>query len=157
MLQRLTSRLVNRGVPNYCKGTIFAPVNYLSTVDTNDSRHPIDNPSSSDDVMQTISLATANQKEITKFKIRQKVEQLQQHKLDTGSSSVQIAVMTEKIINMTRHFAANRKDKGSTRSFQILVARRRKMMQYLKRKDFLTFTKTVALLNLQKEASQLSK
>jgi small subunit ribosomal protein S15 len=79
------------------------------------------------------------------------------HKLDTGSSSVQIAVMTERILNMTRHFTANRKDKGSTRSFQILVARRRKMMQYLKRKDFLTFTKTVALLNLQKEASQLSK
>ena len=52
-------------------------------------RHPIDSPSSSQEVMKTISLNTANQKQITQHKIRNAMAEHQLHILDTGSSSVQ--------------------------------------------------------------------
>lgn len=102
-----------------------------------------------------LSLRTANQSEITKHKIELAVEKFKLHSSDTGSAPVQIAVMTEKIHNMARHFTQHKKDKHSARGFQILVARRKKMMQYLKRYDFEAFKSTIISLGLQKEASHL--
>lgn len=63
--------------------------------------------------------------------------------------------MTEKILNLSRHFVQHKKDKGSKRGFQMLLAKRRRAMQYLMRKDIDEFAKVVQALNLTKEASQL--
>jgi small subunit ribosomal protein S15 len=102
-----------------------------------------------------LSLRTANQSELTKHKIGLAIEKFKSHTSDTGSAAVQIAVMTEKIHNLARHYTQHKKDKHSARGFQILIARRKKTMQYLKRYDFEAFKSTIISLGLQKEASHL--
>eukprot|EP01041_Mallomonas_annulata_P001888 gene1888-3660_t len=102
---------------------------------------------------QIFSLATANQAEITRSKITDAITKFQSHEIDSGSPSVQIAVLTEKILNLARHFASHRKDYHSKRGFEMLISRRRRMMKYLKRTNVQRFKDTVVALGLQKEAS----
>ena len=107
------------------------------------------------DVAKPVSLSTASQREITKFKVNEAILNIQQHGGDTGSAPVQIAVMTEKVVNLARHFAMHKKDKHSQRGFEMLLARRRKMMKYLKKYDFATYKQTIQKLGLEKEASSI--
>ena len=57
------------------------------------------------------------------------------HEKDTGSSEVQIAIMTSRIKELTEHFKTHKKDHHSRRGLLRLVGRRRKLLDYLKRKD----------------------
>ena len=70
-------------------------------------------------IIDTFSLATANQQEITQHKIMLAIQHYKQHESDTGSAIVQLAVMTEKIYNLARHFAMHKKDKAGQRGFQV--------------------------------------
>lgn len=54
---------------------------------------------------------------------------------DTGSSEVQIAILTERINNLSVHMQANKKDFGSRRGLLKMVAQRRKLLDYVKGKD----------------------
>lgn len=54
---------------------------------------------------------------------------------DTGSPEVQIAILTERINNLSEHMQANKKDFGSRRGLLKMVALRRKLLDYVKRKD----------------------
>ncbi len=54
---------------------------------------------------------------------------------DTGSPEVQIAILTERISNLTEHFKTNKKDNHSRRGLLTLVATRRKLLDYLKSKN----------------------
>jgi len=54
---------------------------------------------------------------------------------DTGSPEVQVAILTERINNLSEHMQANKKDFSSRRGLLKLVATRRKLLDYLKRKD----------------------
>ncbi len=54
---------------------------------------------------------------------------------DVGSSEVQIALLTERITQLTGHFQTHRKDHGSRRGLLILVSKRRRLLKYLKRTD----------------------
>ncbi len=54
---------------------------------------------------------------------------------DTGSPEVQVAILTERINNLSTHMQANKKDFSSRRGLLKLVATRRKLLDYLKRKD----------------------
>ena len=65
------------------------------------------------------SLATANQNEVTKHKISLAVAKYRKHRSDTGSAAVQLAVMTETIYNLARHFALHKKDKAGHRGFEV--------------------------------------
>lgn len=56
----------------------------------------------------------------------------QQHKKDTGSAPVQIAILTDKINKLTEHLKAHKKDKHSRRGLIGMVGRRTKLMRYLK-------------------------
>jgi small subunit ribosomal protein S15 len=107
------------------------------------------------DIAKPVSLSTASQQEITKYKVQQAIVNIQKHGGDTGSAPVQIAVMTEKIVNLARHFTVHKKDKHSQRGFQMLLAQRRKMMKYLKNYDFEGYRHTVKTLGLEKEASHI--
>ena len=70
-------------------------------------------------IQDVFSLATANQEEITKHRIMLKIQHYKKHESDTGSATVQLAVMTEKIYNLARHFAMHKKDKSGQRGFQV--------------------------------------
>ena len=54
---------------------------------------------------------------------------------DTGSPEVQVAILTERITNLTEHFKTNAKDNHSRRGLLKMVATRRKLLEYVRRKD----------------------
>ena len=108
-----------------------------------------------DQVLPSVSLATASQKEIVDYKKSIAVKTFQAHPTDTGSAPVQIAAMTENILNMARHSLLHKKDKAGLRGYQMMLSRRKKMMKYLKKTDLPLFKTTVQRLGLEKEASTI--
>ena len=63
---------------------------------------------------------------------RQIVVRNQNHKSDTGSPEVQIALLTDRIVQLTQHFKTHQKDHSSRRGLLSLVAKRRRLLTYLK-------------------------
>ena len=63
---------------------------------------------------------------------RQILARNQTHKSDTGSPEVQIALLTERITQLTEHFKTHKKDHASRRGLLIMVAKRRRLLTYLK-------------------------
>jgi small subunit ribosomal protein S15 len=76
--------------------------------------------------------------------------QLKRHAQDSGSTEVQVALLTERINTLNKHYETHAKDYGSKRGLLILVGRRRKLLEYLKGEDLETYKKTIALLGLRK-------
>ena len=73
-----------------------------------------------------------------------------QSKGDTGSPEVQVAILTERITNLTEHFKTHAKDNHSRRGLLMLVNKRRSLLDYLKREDNERYTKLIAKLKLRK-------
>ena len=69
---------------------------------------------------------------------------------DTGSPEVQCGILTERIVNLTEHFKSNPKDHHSRRGLLILVGRRRRLLEYVKRNDKDRYTALVSRLGLRK-------
>jgi small subunit ribosomal protein S15 len=69
---------------------------------------------------------------------------------DTGSVHSQVALFTKKIAAATQHLKANRKDYATQRSLQLMVGKRRKLLDYLKGKDILAYRKLVKDLGLRR-------
>jgi small subunit ribosomal protein S15 len=69
---------------------------------------------------------------------------------DTGSPEVQVAILTERINNLTEHFKSHAKDNHSRRGLLMLVNKRRSLLDYLKRKDEDRYNALIAKLNLRK-------
>ena len=78
------------------------------------------------------------------------VGEYQRAKGDTGSSEVQIALLTTRINGLTEHFKSNVKDFHSRRGLLRLVSRRRKLLDYLKRSDSEKYRSTIDRLGLRK-------
>ena len=60
------------------------------------------------------------------------IEKYKQHKTDTGSSEVQVAILSRRILQLQEHFKAHAKDHHSRRGLLSMVARRRRLLNYLK-------------------------
>lgn len=69
---------------------------------------------------------------------------------DTGSAEVQIALLTYRIADLQPHFQANKKDHHSRRGLLRMVAQRRRLLDYLKRKDFGRYAAIVEKLKLRR-------
>jgi small subunit ribosomal protein S15 len=69
---------------------------------------------------------------------------------DTGSPEVQVAILTERIVNLTEHFKTHAKDNHSRRGLLMLVNKRRSLLDYLKRKDVQRYSDLIAKLGLRK-------
>lgn len=63
------------------------------------------------------------------------IEQTRQHETDTGSPEVQIGLLTQRIVYLTEHFRTHKLDHHSRRGLLKIVGRRRRMLDYLKRKS----------------------
>ena len=79
-----------------------------------------------------------------------KSKELAIHDKDTGSSEVQIGLLSQKINNLSGHFKKNKNDKHSTRGLLRAVNQRKRLLAYLKRKNPESYTKILAKLNLRK-------
>ena len=69
---------------------------------------------------------------------------------DTGSPEVQVAILTARIQNLTGHFKTHAKDNHSRRGLLMLVAQRRKLLDYLKAKDEGRYAKLIERLGLRR-------
>ena len=69
---------------------------------------------------------------------------------DTGSPEVQVAILTERIVNLTEHFKTHAKDNHSRRGLLMLVNKRRSLLDYLKREDAARYSDLIAKLGLRK-------
>ena len=69
---------------------------------------------------------------------------------DTGSPEVQVALLTERINNLTDHFKGHAKDHHSRRGLLMLVSRRRSLLEYLKKKDNARYNALISKLGLRK-------
>ena len=69
---------------------------------------------------------------------------------DTGSPEVQVAILTERIVNLTEHFKTHKKDNHSRRGLLMLVNKRRTLLDYLKREDVGRYTDLISKLGLRK-------
>ncbi len=75
---------------------------------------------------------------------------LQLHDRDTGSADVQIAILSGRISHLTDHLTANKKDVSSRRGLMRMVARRRKLLDYLARTNQDRYQKVLATLGLRR-------
>ena len=69
---------------------------------------------------------------------------------DTGSPEVQVAILSERISNLTEHFKGHHKDNHSRRGLLMLVNKRRSLLDYLKKKDEGRYSDLIAKLGLRK-------
>ena len=78
------------------------------------------------------------------------VNKFELHKGDTGSTEVQVALLTERINELTSHMAANRHDYHTQRGLLKLVGQRRRLLAYLRREDVDRYRNLIARLGLRK-------
>ncbi|NKB81494.1 MAG: 30S ribosomal protein S15 [Nitrospirales bacterium] len=78
------------------------------------------------------------------------MHQYRQHDTDTGSSEVQIALLTNRIAYLTEHFKSHKKDHHSRHGLLRMVSRRRRLLDYLHRVSVDRYRKVLASLGLRK-------
>jgi small subunit ribosomal protein S15 len=72
------------------------------------------------------------------------------HDTDTGSPEVQIAILSERIGELTEHFKLHKKDHGSRRGLLMLVSKRRRLLDYLKKTDPDRYRDVIGKLGIRK-------
>ncbi len=80
----------------------------------------------------------------------QVIEDYRTHEGDTGSPEVQIALLTQRINQLTDHFKTHAKDHHSRRGLLQLVGRRRRLLDYLKKQDVERYRTTIERLSIRK-------
>ncbi|MDD5155231.1 MAG: 30S ribosomal protein S15 [Candidatus Omnitrophica bacterium] len=78
------------------------------------------------------------------------IDDFKVHSRDTGSAEVQIALLTERINALSDHFKAHKKDHHSRRGLLSLVGRRRRLLNYIKKKDVKKYEELLNKLSLRK-------
>ncbi len=78
------------------------------------------------------------------------INEFRTHDSDTGSSDVQIALLSERINSLTGHFKTHKKDHHSRRGLLMLVNKRRKLLSYLKKTDNEKYQEIIKKLGLRK-------
>ncbi|OGD56776.1 30S ribosomal protein S15 [Candidatus Berkelbacteria bacterium RBG_13_40_8] len=78
------------------------------------------------------------------------VKKYQTHKNDTGSTEVQVALLTEKIAELAKHLKKHTKDSDSRRGLLMMVGKRRRLLNYIKKSDPKKYEKLIKDLGLKK-------
>ena len=86
---------------------------------------------------------------LEKEKIEELVIEYGEDANDTGSTEAQIAIMTERINNITSHLKTNKKDHSGRRGLVILVAKRRRLLNYLRKNNLDGYKNIIEKLNIR--------
>ena len=86
---------------------------------------------------------------ITKENKKSLIDEYSKNAKDTGSTGVQIAVLTERIKNLTEHFKTHNKDNHSKRGLVSLVNKRKKLLNYLSKKNKSEYSDLIKKLNIR--------
>jgi len=87
---------------------------------------------------------------LNKARKKEVMNQYELHEGDTGSTEVQVAVLTERIKQLTTHMAANRHDYHTQRGLLRLVGRRRRLLSYVNNRDVKRYKSLISRLGLRK-------
>ena len=87
---------------------------------------------------------------VTAEKKQEIIKDNAREKGDTGSPEVQVAILTERIRNLTEHFKGHHKDNHSRRGLLMMVNKRRSLLDYLKKKDVERYNALIQKLGLRK-------
>ncbi len=87
---------------------------------------------------------------ITAERKEQLIKEYATHEGDTGSPEVQVAILTERIVNLTEHLKTHRKDFASRRGLLMMVGQRRRLLDYLRRKDAGRYQQLIQRLGLRR-------
>lgn len=87
---------------------------------------------------------------LVKDKKKEIIDTFKVHTRDTGSADVQIALLTERINSLSDHFKLHKKDFSSRRGLLAFVGRRRRLLDYLKKKDSKKYEAIIEKLSLRK-------
>lgn len=87
---------------------------------------------------------------ITAEKKQEVIKDNARDKNDTGSTEIQVAIMTERINNLSEHMQQHKKDLSTRRGLLRLVAQRRKLLDYLKKKDESRYQAIIKKLNIRR-------
>ncbi|MCE1254244.1 MAG: 30S ribosomal protein S15 [Anaerolineae bacterium] len=88
---------------------------------------------------------------LTKEKKTELIDQYKLHEGDTGSPEVQIAILTTRILQLTDHLRSNKHDESSRRGLLKLVGQRRRLLAYMRIKDFNRYKTITERLNLRQK------
>jgi len=102
----------------------------------------------SDRVRKLFELTNGNQSEIIKAQKQRGMELFQLREGDTGSSAVQVIALTTRIQQIQTHLAKHKKDKHSKRGLDALYVRRRKLLDYMERREYESYRRVVKTLGL---------
>ncbi len=91
---------------------------------------------------------------ISTEKKQEVIQKFANHEKDTGSPEVQIAILTERIKNLTEHIKINKKDVHSRRGLIGMVNKRRKLLKYIQKKDPAKYEKIVQELGIRTSRGQ---
>lgn len=83
-------------------------------------------------------------------RVQELIQKYQRHAGDTGSSEVQIALLSARIEYLTEHFKTHKKDHHSRRGLLQLVGQRRRLLDYLKREEFERYRSVIDSLGIRK-------
>ena len=78
------------------------------------------------------------------------INEYRTHEGDTGSPQVQVALLTQRINELTEHFKTHKKDNHSRRGLLKMVSQRRSLLDYLKRRDFEGYHELIGKLGLRR-------
>ncbi|MEI6667125.1 MAG: 30S ribosomal protein S15 [Acidobacteriota bacterium] len=87
---------------------------------------------------------------LTKERKTDLIKSFETHEGDTGSPEVQIAILSERITYLTEHFKVHAKDHHSRRGLLMLVGQRRRLLDYVKRKDNARYATIIQRLGIRK-------
>ncbi|MEA5468899.1 MULTISPECIES: 30S ribosomal protein S15 [unclassified Spirulina] len=87
---------------------------------------------------------------ITQERKQQIFSDYQVHETDTGSSDVQVAVLTARIEGLTQHLKQNKKDHSSRRGLLKLIGRRRRLLSYIQKNDYEHYQQLIRRLGIRR-------
>ena len=87
---------------------------------------------------------------VEKEKIEELTNEFGKNGNDTGSTESQVAIFTERINNITSHLKSNKKDHSGRRGLVILVSKRRKLLNYLRKNNSESYNNVIKKLNIRK-------
>jgi small subunit ribosomal protein S15 len=87
---------------------------------------------------------------LTQTRKQELIGEYQTHETDTGSSDLQVAILTERINQLTGHLKANPKDHASRRGLLKMIGRRRRLLSYIQKKDAQRYQDLIARLGIRR-------
>ena len=87
---------------------------------------------------------------LTQAKKQELIGEYQVHETDTGSADLQVAMLTERINQLTQHLKSNKKDHSSRRGLLKMIGRRKRLLSYIQNKDAERYQKLIARLGIRR-------